>query len=109
MPIGGIVISLVSEPAQAQVALDHLARQQDLELGPVSEAAGILQIAGANELRRIPAVLETDSAKHMQARIRELQNHTGIFLVDVAYIGMTEIDEIPGNPIDRASEDVASK
>ena len=91
MPIGGLVISLVSDQEAAAEALRMLALQADIELGETPED-------GAG---RLPAVLDSPSAEASEARVRELGSHAGIYQIDVVYVGFDEDEPVPANPFDR--------
>ena len=95
MPLGGIVVSLVSNPGQALEAVAYLSAQPDIEVGELATTEGPVS------QQRLPAVLDTRSAEEAEDRIRDLRQHPGIFNIDVVYVGFTEADELPANPMER--------
>jgi nitrate reductase NapAB chaperone NapD len=95
MPLGGIVVSLVSDPGQALEAIAYLGAQPDIEVGVLARTEGPLP------QQKLPAVLETRSAEEAEDRIRHLRQHPGIFNIDVVYVGFSEADQLPANPMER--------
>ena len=87
MPIAGLVVTLCDDDALSSCALEQLARDARVTVGPRGRA------------RKVPLVSDTATLDEQQDVWRSVANTPGILLVDLVYEDFSDVDSFTSDEL----------